>query len=167
MAPNGIIAHLFGPIEGRRHDAFMLGESNLLPLLERMVKPNGDPYVVYGDPAYGITRHIISPFRGAHLTRPQQLFNAEISKCRICVEWGFGKILQYFTYLDFQRNLKVLLQPVAKYYLVGALLINCHTCLYGSLTGTYFDLEPPSLETYLSNLYLWKLLCKHIHAQDG
>ena len=91
MAPNGIIAHLFGPIEGRRHGAFMLGESNLLPLLERMVKPNGDPYVVYGDPAYGITRHIISPFRGAHLTRPQQLFNAEMSKCRICVEWGFGK----------------------------------------------------------------------------
>ena len=130
MAPNGIIAHLFGPIEGRRHDSFMLGESNLLPLLERMVKPNGDPYVVYGDPAYGITRHIISPFRGAHLTRPQQLFNAEMSKCRICVEWGFGKILQYFTYLDFQRNLKVLLQPVAKYYLFGALLINCHTCLY-------------------------------------
>lgn len=41
MAPNGIIAHLFGPIEGRRHDAFMLGESNLLPLLDRMVKPNG------------------------------------------------------------------------------------------------------------------------------
>ena len=162
MAPNGIIAHLFGPVEGRRHD-----ESNLLPLLERMVKPNGDPYVVYGDPAYGITRHIISPFRGAHLTRPQQLFNAEMSKCRICVEWGFGKILQYFMYLDFQRNLKVLLQPVAKYYLVGALLINCHTCLYGSLTGTYFDLEPPSLETYLSNLYLWKLLCKPIHAQDG
>ena len=114
-----------------------------------MVKPNGDPYVVYGDPAYGITRHIISPVRGAHLTRPQQLFNAEMIKC---VEWGFGKILQYFTYLDFQRNLKVLLQPVAKYYLVGALLINCHTCLYGSLTGTYFDLEPPSLETYLSNL---------------
>ncbi|CAH3124171.1 unnamed protein product [Pocillopora meandrina] len=130
------------------------GRVNLLPLLERMVKPNGDPYVVYGDPAYGITRHIISPFRGAHLTRPQQLFNAEMSKCRLSVEWGFGKILQYFTYLDFQRNLKVLLQPVAKYYLVGALLINCHTCLYGSLTGTYFDLEPPSLETYLSNLYL-------------
>ena len=43
----------------------MLGESNLLPLLERMVKPNGDPYVVYGDPAYGITRHIISPPLGS------------------------------------------------------------------------------------------------------
>ena len=30
MAPNGIIAHLFGPIEGRRHDAFMLGESKFV-----------------------------------------------------------------------------------------------------------------------------------------
>lgn len=55
----------------------MLGESNLLPHLERMVKPNGDPYVVYGDPAGGITRQIISPFRGAHLTGPPQIFNAE------------------------------------------------------------------------------------------
>lgn len=74
MAPNGIIAHLFGPIEGHPHDAFMLGESNnLLPQLERMAKPNGDP-------AYGMTRHIISPFRGAHLTRPQQLFKADMSR---------------------------------------------------------------------------------------
>lgn len=73
MAPNGIIAHLFDPIEGHPHDAFMLGESNnLLPQLERMAKPNGDP-------AYAMTRHIISPSRGAHLTRPQQLFNADMS----------------------------------------------------------------------------------------
>ena len=151
MAPNGIIAHLFGPIEGRRHDAFMLGESNLLQLLERLIKPNGDPYVVYGDPAYGITKHIISPFRGANLTAPQQRFNAEMSKVRICVEWGFGKILQQFAYLDFQKNLKVLLQLVAKCYLVGAFLTNCHTCLYGSNTGRFFNLEPPSLEAYAQN----------------
>lgn len=151
IAPNGIIAHLFGPIEGRRHDAFMLGESNLITLLERIVKPNGDPYVLYGDPAYGISKHIISPFRGAHLTEPEKIFNAQMSNVRVCVEWGFGKITQYFAYLDFKRNLKVLLQPIGKYYMVGALLINCHTCLYDSVTGVYFGLEPPSLETYLSN----------------
>ena len=28
-APNGLIAHMFGPIEGRRHDAFMLSISGL------------------------------------------------------------------------------------------------------------------------------------------
>ncbi len=60
MAPNGIIAHLFGPIEGRRHDAFMLNVSGLMPKLERITTPNGLPYVIYGDPAYGISQHVIS-----------------------------------------------------------------------------------------------------------
>ena len=109
------------------------------------------PYVVYGDPAYGISRHIKAPFRGAHLTPLQPQFNSDMSKVRASVEWGFGKISQYFAYLDFHKNLKVLLQPVGKYYAVGALLANCHTCLYGSATSSFFELEPPSLEVYLSN----------------
>ena len=44
-----------------------------------------------------------------------------MSEVQVFVEWGFGKIIQYFAYLDFRKNLKVLLQPVAKYYAVGAL----------------------------------------------
>jgi len=151
-APNGLIAHLFGPIEGRRHDAFMLGESDLTNKLTRFQQQNGEPYVLYGDPAYGLTRNILAPFRGAHLTNDQQMFNSSMSKVRSSVEWGFGKITQNFAYLDYNKNLKVLLQPVAKYYRVGALLTNCHTCLYGSLTSTYFNLNPPSLETYLTNI---------------
>ena len=103
MAPNGLIAHLYGPLEGKRHDAFMLGVSGLLPQLERITKPDGEPYVVYGDPAYGISRHIIAPFRGAHLTPLQQQFNSDMSKVRASVEWGFGKISQYFAYLDFHK----------------------------------------------------------------
>ena len=74
-----------------------------------------------------------------------------MSKVRVSVEWGFGKICQYFAFLDFKKNLKVLLQPVAKYYAVGALMTNCHTCLYGSLSSTFFEVNPPSLETYLLN----------------
>ena len=50
---------MFGPIEGWRHDEFILAESGLQEKLIHITKPNGDPYVVYGDPA---------PFRGAHLT---------------------------------------------------------------------------------------------------
>ena len=146
-----MIAHMFGPLEGRRHDAFMLGVSGLSDKLSRFVQPNGEPYVIYGDPAYGITQNIIAPFRQAHLTDDEQEFNTRMSKVRTCVEWGFGKICQTFAYLDFKKNLKILLQPVGKYYLVACILINCHTCLYGSQTSTYFNLEPPSLETYLSN----------------
>ena len=151
MTPNGLIAHLYGPVEGRRHDAFMLNTSGLLPLLQQLVKPNGEPYVLYGDPAYGLTQNILAPFKGARITANEQAFNKKMSKVRISVEWGFGKIMQYFAYLDFKKNQKVLLQPVGKYYAVACVLINCNTCLYGSLTSKYFGLNPPSLETYLLN----------------
>ena len=57
QAPNGLIAHMFGPIEGRKHDAFMLAQSGLHEKLINITKPNGDPYVVYGDPAYGLTEY--------------------------------------------------------------------------------------------------------------
>lgn len=142
---------MFGPIEGRRHDAFMLGMSDLLPKLQGFVQPNGQPYVIYGDPAYPITCNILAPFRGVNLTIHEQEFNRKMSKVRVNVEWGFGKICQNFAYLDFKKNLKVLLQPVGKYYLVATILINCHTCLYGSQTSSFFELEPPTIETYLSN----------------
>ena len=53
--------------------------------------------------------------------------------------------------LEFAFAPKLLLQPVGKYYFVASILINCHIVLYGSLTGTYFGVDTPSLETYLSN----------------
>ena len=65
VTPNGLIAHLFGPIEGQRHDAFMLSESGLTLKLSQFTQANGQPFVVYGDPAYGVTQNIIAPLRGA------------------------------------------------------------------------------------------------------
>ena len=35
VTPNGLIANLFGPIEGKRHDSGMLAESNLLQQLQQ------------------------------------------------------------------------------------------------------------------------------------
>ena len=89
--------------------------------------------------------------KGANLTVSQQEFNSHMSKVRVCVELEFGKITQYFAFLDFKKNLKIFLQPVAKYYLVGTILTNCHTCLCGSLTSKFFNLAPPAMEAYLSN----------------
>ena len=108
-----------------------------------------EPYVIYGDQAYGLSRNIPAPYRGVKLTDDQQEFNSQMSKMRCCIEWGFGKICQLFAFLDFKKNLKLLLQPIGKYYLVAAILISSHTCLYGSQTGAYFDLEPTTIETYL------------------
>ena len=154
VVPNGLIAHMFGPIEGRHHDAFLLAASGLSDLIKHFDQPNGEPYVIYGDPAYGIERNILAPFRGARLTPEEQEFNKSMSKVRISMEWSFGKLCQYLAFVDFKKNNKALLQPVGKYYMVASLLVNCHTCLYGSLTSTFFNLQPPTLETYLSN-HLW------------
>ena len=129
----------------------MLAESGLLDKLEPLAHPNGQPYIVYGDPAYGVTQNILSPFRGQQLAHHKKEFTKTMSSLRVSVEWSFGKIIQQFAFLDFRKNLKILLQPVGKYYTVGALLTNCHTCLYGSQTSNFFDLSPPALEIYLSN----------------
>ena len=105
---------MFGPLEGRRHDAFMLSVSGLPNKLRSFNRPNGEPYVLYGDPAYGVTRNILSPFRRQNLSATEQDFNRQMSAVRVSVEWTFGKIVQYFAYLDFKKNQKVLLQPVGK-----------------------------------------------------
>ena len=63
VAPNGLIANLFGPVEGRRHDSGMLALSGLLPMLEaHCVSPTGQPLCVYGDPAYPLRVHLQGPF---------------------------------------------------------------------------------------------------------
>ena len=87
-----------------------------------MNKPDGEPYVIYGDPAYSVRRHILSPFKGAWLTQDEEKFNKDMSTVRTCVKWDFGKIVGYFAFLDFSKNQKVLLQQVGKIYAVAAIL---------------------------------------------
>ena len=80
-----MLANKFEPIEGRRHDAFMLGVSGLAEKLGRFQRPNGETYIIYGDPAYGLTRNILVPFRGVRLTDDQQEFNSRMNKLRVSV----------------------------------------------------------------------------------
>lgn len=109
MAPNGIIAHFYGPVEGRRHDAGLLRESGVeIDMHRHMTTPNNEVYCVYGDPAYPLTPYIIPPFKGAVLSANQARFNKRMSSVRICVEWGFGKLLNLFAFLDYKKTHKLL-----------------------------------------------------------
>ncbi|XP_070556688.1 uncharacterized protein [Ptychodera flava] len=63
LTPDGLVAHMYGPIEGSRHDAFMLGESGVLPQLEQM-QDRGEVLCVYGDPAYPLRPELMGPFKG-------------------------------------------------------------------------------------------------------
>ena len=130
VAPNGLIANLYGPMEGKRHDSGMLADSNLLNQLQQYSHGlNGRPLCIYGDPAYPLRFHLQCGFKGAHLTQQQQLWNKNMSEVRVAVERIFGDIVNYFKFLDFKKNLKLELSAIGKMYIVCALLHNARKSL--------------------------------------
>ena len=149
--PDGLITHLYGPVVGSRHDGGVFSDSGLLPQLhQHMQLPAGPPYALYGDPAYPLSLFLQKAYTGAALTPQQQLFNARMSAVRQTVEWAFGDVAVNWAFVDFKKNLKVGLQPVALYYVVAALLSNCRTIIReGNKTSKYFNISPPGLLEYL------------------
>lgn len=149
--PNGLIGRLDGPFNGKRHDAAVLRLSGALTELGQVFRTNNVEYNLYGDPGYTNQRFIKVGFKKyKKLTPLQQIFNKDMSALRVSVEYGFGKIIQQFAFLDFKKNQKLYLQPVKKMYYVAALLTNCHSCLYSNQVASYFNMPPPSLEEYLT-----------------
>ncbi|GAV07919.1 hypothetical protein RvY_17697 [Ramazzottius varieornatus] len=154
MAANGLVVNLDGPWPGRRHDSGMLAESGLIKLLTTKMNEIGTIYRIYGDPAYPISEYLEGPFRNGALalSDEQKDFNVAMAGVRIAVEWGFGEVVQQFAFLDFEKNMKVLLQPVGSLYTVGTLLTNCRVRLgHGGKVSDFFGIAPPSLEQYLKN----------------
>ena len=151
VAPNGLIANLYGPVEGRRHDSGMLGDSRLLDVLQQhAVDQENNILCLYGDPAYPLRPQLMGPFKGNGLTQMQKDWNKGMSAMRVNVEWIFGDIVNYFKFIDFKKGLKLQLSAVGKMYRVYALLQNARTCLYGNQTCEYFDLQPLLLQEYFS-----------------
>ena len=136
--PDGMVALLHGPYEGKRHDSGILRESGLLQDLEHYsVSPDGQVMCIYGDPAYPLRQQLQAPFKNAVLIEEQQLWNKSMSSVRVSVEWLFGDIINYFKFLNFKKNLKVQLSAAGKMYIVGTILQNARNCLYGSTTSSF------------------------------
>lgn len=150
LCADGIIASLKGPYSGRRHDAGIFRESQLYNELQEKAVFGDESFTIYGDQAYGLMDLLLTPFPGSmqDLLPHQLRFNQSMKILRVSVEWGFQKVVSQFAFLDFKKNQKLLLQDLGCMYKVAVLLTNCHTCLYGSQTATYFDTVPPTLNEY-------------------
>lgn len=148
LLPNGIIANLYGPVNGRRHDGFVLQKSRILNKLEAKFQAFANKPHMYSDTGYPLSTFLITPFKGTRDQR-EKIVNNQMSKLRVTVEWGFAKVIQLFAFVDFKKNLKVYHQHVGDYYKVAVILANCHTCLYGSQVCQYFDCNSPDLQEYL------------------
>lgn len=149
VVPDGLAIHFWGPVEGKRHDITLLRESMLLEFFAERSDVFGG-YYLYGDPAYGVQRFILSAFRQARLTETQQAFNARMSSVRECVEWKFAHLKMLFAFIDYKKSLKLRMGPIGKYVIVSMFLANCHTCYNGkNQISEYFGVQPPPLEDYL------------------
>lgn len=154
VTPDGIVVDLFGPELGTRHDVHLLNESGvLLTLVDNMNNAEGEPYVMYGDPAYGMSTHLNCPYSAESygpLTAAMLEFNKRMSACRVTVEWVFKEMTGKCAFVSMRNQQKYLLSPVGVQYKVATLLSNIHSCLNGgNEISQYFDCPPPSLVEYL------------------
>ncbi|KIJ43670.1 hypothetical protein M422DRAFT_169591 [Sphaerobolus stellatus SS14] len=151
VAPDGLVIHVYGPVDGRRHDETVFKESGLSELLNKHFwTPDGEPLFIYGDPAYSVGPHIMCPYKRASLTPQQQAFNTAMSRIREPIEWLFKEVAQQFTFIDFERSQNFLLSPCGLYYLVSLLMCNAHTILHYPQIPQYFACPPPSLQEYFT-----------------
>jgi hypothetical protein len=140
-APNGIIIALGKPFRGRRHDSFALSESRINDKLARLSAASGTIAKGYGDAAYPVLSNICKAIGSEGQIRV-------MNRVRTCVEWGFGKLTQKFSGVNFYAKEKIYLNRPAKKYVVAAILTNFHSCLEGSQTAFYFNCRAPTLESY-------------------
>ena len=152
VAPNGLIANLFAPLEVKWHDSGMVANSGLLNQPQQhWFDTGGRPLCIFRDPAYPLRVHLQSGFRGTNITREEELWNSKMSSVRQAVKWIFGDIVNFCKLLDFKKNFKIGLSPIDKMYIVSALLHNGRSCFYGTITSKYFECEPPITEEYFTH----------------
>lgn len=94
--PDGLIFHLFGPMEGRRADAFLFYKSNMDDILLDNLSINDVQYYIYGDQAYAIRPWLQVAFPRQHVTVDQLAFNTSMNKPRTAVEWSYGELKTTF-----------------------------------------------------------------------
>ncbi|KAF0729938.1 hypothetical protein Ae201684P_014315 [Aphanomyces euteiches] len=150
VTPDGIIVHVFGPVEGRRHDLTILRRSKLETALKNDQRFRG--YIIFGDPAYGRSEQFASPFSGSRINAAQHEVNKSMSRVRVSIEWSYSQIIRYWSHLENRHKMCIGKSPISKIYKIAILLTNCVTCCRrGNTNSSYFRLNPPELEEYLQS----------------
>jgi nuclease HARBI1 len=141
VTPDGLIAQLFGPVPGSRHDSYMLAQSRLLSQLRELM-PQGTPlFSIYGDPAYPQSEYLFGGFRNPAAGSLEAAWNTQMSKVREVVEWLFKEIIAQWSFLDFRASMKIFQSPIAKYFIIAAFFTNFRSLFYGSQTSEYFGCD--------------------------
>jgi hypothetical protein len=148
--PDGLFLHVSPCNDGRRGDGYILRKSRLQNFLEQNHLFNG--YYVLGDSAYPNNNVMVSIFRGNNLPAAAEAFNRVMCPIRTCVEWGYAKIVRYWAFVDFKKQMKVQSGRIEAMWRIAAFLTNAVLCAKGyNQISKYFDLPPPTLDQFLDN----------------
>ena len=152
FAPNGLFVELDGPYPGGLYnDVSMLRESGLLDRIRASCYINGELYYLFGDCGYMNDDCLICPYpkATARASREARDFNRRMSKIRVPIEWGFGRVRALFPFVDYSHKLRFDSMPVGSYYIIAVFLTNLYCCLHGSQTAQYFTCPAPEIEDYM------------------
>ena len=149
--PDGLIFHMYGPVEGRQPDAYLYCKSKMDTVLEENMKVEDVQYCIYGDQAYVLRSWMQTGYPRLLATEEQIQFNNSMNAARVAVEWSYKDVKQEFASQDFHRKLLVRKLPISNLYIASVLLRNIKTCICGggAQPTEYFDCPPPSLQQYL------------------
>eukprot|EP00171_Calliarthron_tuberculosum_P020630 IDg20630t1 len=85
--PDGLIMHLYGPVEGRQPDCVMYGRSGLDGCMEENFRVDGKQFCIYGDAAYVLREWLVTAYPRHTATAEQQAFNVSMNRVRTAVEY--------------------------------------------------------------------------------
>ncbi len=80
-------------------------------------------------------------------------FNAVMCPLRVSVEWGYEKIVRYWAFFDLKKQMKIHGSAIDPMWRLAIFFTNCLTWAKGgNRISKYFDIQPLSLEEYISNV---------------
>lgn len=155
VAPDGLVVHLGGPIEGANHDINTLRRSGLMEQVDSMTEEGEEFPMMAADLGFNGYPQFLCNFRKAEATG--QLWNKRHSQLRCPVEWLIGSLKSRFSFLECWKRLKVGEQPLEKIVVTCILLHNLWICgNQRSETSIYYygagASVLPSIHSYLSML---------------
>jgi nuclease HARBI1 len=148
ISPDGLIVSLLGPYGASRPDIVVYVDSNTAEMLYPYTRHDDHSHYLLGDKAYQTAEQVIVPYSTPR-SQHESAYNALHSSVRIAVEWGFGKVVRYFAYINYKTSLRVHLQPIALLYKLAVLFTNIHTCINSSSQpSSLFNMNVPTLQEY-------------------
>jgi hypothetical protein len=107
-------------------------------------------FVILGDSAYPNNDVMVSIYKGRHLPEHAEAFNSIMCPIRACVEWGYDKIVRYWAFVVFKKQMKIQWVPVEAMWHIAVFLTNA-LVQKEVIISKYFNSPPPSMEHFLDN----------------